>query len=337
MDQNHQVLSHQVETVNRLASKFDCVVVLTGRIGYFKVESNVQVRCFHWEQGKRVKSIIRFLKLFFKTILKEKFSVVFSHMTSVHSAFVSPITKIVGLKHYLWYAHTSNGIFLKISKIFIDGIITSTPGSCPISGKKVFPIGQAIDSKKFVRHVKDFTSIRNLIHIGRFDPSKNVETIIKVVEMLRFNQNGLNLAIIGSPSTTPHRIKTQDIIKKYSSNPNYQWLKFTSHISRNLIPKALEHADCFIHAFQGSLDKTLVEATFSGLPVITVNNEYRNLFGSWSKESSSSLATLEVEARSFFEASASEIEAEINRRYLIAIENHEISGWIDRLVAILRT
>ncbi len=43
----------------------------------------------------------------------------------------------------------------------------------------------------------------------------------------------------------------------------------------------LQTYDCFIHSFQGSLDKTIVEATFLGLPVITINNEYRNIFGSW--------------------------------------------------------
>jgi hypothetical protein len=70
-------------------------------------------------------------------------------MTSVQSAFISPITRIIRLRHYLWFAHTSNGIFLKVSRLLSNGIITSTPGSCPLKGNKVYPIGQSINSKNF--------------------------------------------------------------------------------------------------------------------------------------------------------------------------------------------
>ena len=335
MDENHQVLSHQVEVVNRLANKFDQVTVLTGKVGKFNVAENVSVICFNWIEGQRLKSILKFLRIFIKTVSKEKFSVVFSHMTSVHSAFVSPITKIKGIKHYLWYAHTSNGIYLQISKLLTDGIITSTPGSCPVKGKKVFLIGQSIDVKRFIKGNRNFHEIRKLIHIGRFDPSKNIDLIIEVVDKLRDKNRDLQLEIIGSPSTEQYKLEAKKIIDKYNSN--YNWLKFTPYISRDLIPKTLLEADCFIHAFEGSLDKTLVEATFSGLPVITINNEYRQIFGSWNLNHPGNESSLEDEAMALFAIPADRLEIEIDCRYKIAVDNHEILGWVDRLVKILKS
>ena len=337
MDENHQVLSHQVEVVNLLATKFEQVTVLTGNVGKYSVGKNVRVICFNWVEGKRLKSILKFLHVFVMTISKENFSVIFSHMTSVYSAFISPITKIKRLKHYLWYAHTSNGIYLKISNLLTDGIVTSTAGSCPIKGKKVFPIGQSINSKKFIKKDRDLNDIKKLIHIGRFDPSKNIKSIIKVVENLRIDDKDLELEIVGSPSTKQHKLVAEEIINNYNFNSNYRWLKFTSHISRDSIPKTLEEADCFIHAFQGSLDKTLVEATFSGLPVVTINNEYRKFFGSWNLNMPDKSNTLEDEAELLFGLQRDKLESEINRRYQIAVESHEISGWIDRLVGILKS
>jgi len=335
MDEKHQVLSHQVEVVNWLASKFDQVTVLTGKVGKFNVAENVSVISFHWKEGQKLKSIFKFLYTFIKAISKEKFSVVFSHMTSVHSAFVSPITKIKGIKHYLWYAHTSNGIFLQISGLLTDGIITSTPGSCPIKGKKVFPIGQSIDSKKFFKRNRNLNEIRKFIHVGRFDPTKNIGLIIEVVDKLRDKNKNLQLEIIGSPSTGKYNLEAKKIIDKYDSNDC--WLKFTPYISRDLIPKTFLEADCFIHAFEGSLDKTLVEATFSGLPVITINNEYRQIFGSWNSNNPCNETSLEDEAMSLFAVPVDRLEIEIDRRYKIAVANHEILSWVDRLVRILKS
>ena len=202
MDEKSQVFSHQIELVNQLSAKFDQITVLTAQVGVCNTEKNVKVISFDWVEGKRVSSLLRFLKIFIKTIRSEKFTVLFSHMTSVQSAFISPITRIIRLKHYLWFAHTSNGIFLKVSRLLTNGIITSTPGSCPLKGSKVFPIGQSINSQKFKKKNSNTQSVKNLVHIGRFDPSKNVRAstpdqathakrcfVIRCVKNILYSQN----------------------------------------------------------------------------------------------------------------------------------------------------
>jgi hypothetical protein len=153
MDIDSQVFSHQIEVVNLLAANFDKVTVLTAHSGKFQVAPNVQVTSSNWIEGERVRSLFRFYKSFFHIIFTGNISIIFSHMTSVQSAFTSPITRAIGIKHYLWYAHTSTNIYFRVSKLFCEGIITSTPGSCPAKGKQIFPIGQAIDSLKFAKKV----------------------------------------------------------------------------------------------------------------------------------------------------------------------------------------
>ena len=111
-------------------------------------------------------SPIFIIAILFETIvyLLKKFTVLFSHMTSVQSAFISPITRVIKLKHYLWFAHTSNGILLKVSRLLTNGIITSTRGSCPLKGSKVYPIGQSINSQKFKKKNSKAQSVKNLVH-----------------------------------------------------------------------------------------------------------------------------------------------------------------------------
>jgi glycosyltransferase involved in cell wall biosynthesis len=337
MDKNSQVFSHQIDLVNKLANYFDSVTVLTGEVGVCRVSNNVKVVNFKWVSGKRVSSLLRFLVIFLKTIQKDKYSVLFSHMTSTHSAFISPITKLLRLKHYLWYAHTSNGLYLRVSKLLTNGIITSTPGSCLLTGKNIYPIGQSIDKNIFEKQVNTNYPIKNLIHTGRLDPSKKIDLIIEGVESLRRRYPELTLEIVGSPSSDKYKKHSQDLISKYSSNPYNSWIKFISYISRESLPQLLQSKDGFIHRFQGSLDKTLVEATFSGLPVITINREYLNIFGSWGSCDNFSDLTLESEALALFKMSEEDVKSEIDRRYALAVSQHEVTGWVDRLVKILKS
>ena len=66
MDESSQLFSHQVAVVNQLAKLFEEVTVLTGKIGYYKVDSNVKVYSSRWQNGKRIQSIINFLTIFLK-------------------------------------------------------------------------------------------------------------------------------------------------------------------------------------------------------------------------------------------------------------------------------
>ena len=201
MDEKSQVFSHQVDVVNKLADKYDQVTVLTGLIGTYKVSSNVKVFSCNWIAGKRFFSLYRFMMKFFQLLGSNKFTCIFSHITSVQSTFISPITRVLRIRHYLWYAHTSDNIYLQISRALTNGIITSTPGSCPIKGRKVYAIGQSVDSKFFNKKLRLETPIIKLIHIGRFDPSKNIESIVAEIKQLRDEHPGLKLNIIGSPSS----------------------------------------------------------------------------------------------------------------------------------------
>jgi len=335
MDEKHQVFSHQIDLVNKFASYFDSVTVLTGHVGVCRVSDNVRVINFKWVAGKRVPSLLRFLTVFLRTVIKNRYLVLFSHMTSTYSAFVSPVTRLFRLKHYLWYAHTSDGVYLRVSKLLTNGIITSTSGSCPLVGKKIFPIGQSIDKNKFQKQQQANYPIKNLIHAGRFDPSKNIDLIIESVESLKKNYPNLSLEIVGSPSSDLYKHYSQNLISKFSSDPFSSWLKFTSYVPREELPKLFTGKDGFIHSFQGSLDKTLIEATFSGLPVITINREYLNIFGSWGCGHNYGDLTLESEALALIEMPEDDVKREIDRRYILAVEQHEVSGWVDRLVKIL--
>ena len=67
-------------------------------------------------------------------------------------------------------------------------------------------------------------------------------------------------------------------------------------------------------------------------PVVTRNLGYLEEFGTWSNSFSSNL---ELELKSLLKWSNQEISYEVNRRHKIAIENHDLSSWVEKLNSIL--
>ena len=283
MDELSQVLSHQIGIVNELSKSFDKVTVLTGKIGSYNVSPNVRVFSSNWESGKRLSSAVKFMFVFLRLLVLNRFSVIFSHMTSVQAALISPIARILRIKHLLWYTHTSDNFALRVCNLFTNGILTATAGSCPLSSSKVHVIGHSIDTRIFKRKSSPNFPISSFVHVGRFDPSKNIRLIIETLQNLRVTKSDVNFTNIGLPSGEANVTYYQNIISKFERDKNSTWLKFESSVSRLTLPNLLDNFDCFIHAFDGSLDKAVLEATFIGLPVVTINPEYKKIFGSWDR------------------------------------------------------
>lgn len=325
MDQNHPIFSHQVQAVCAISQFYSEVTVITGKVGDFEVPSNVKVIDTNWTTGKNIGNVYRFLFNAFKYVLRTRVAV-FSHMTEVQSALIAPLTKFLRIPHYLWYAHKSESRYLLWCHWWLDGIITSSAGSCPVSGLKVHAIGQGIDPVMFQPQVerKEFTNFP-LIHFGRFDPSKNILEIINVCE--KFIKKGFNLTFtqVGSPSTTNYERIANEIKSNHEST---SWITFLPSLPRQELSNMLSRSYAMIHAFRGSLDKTLIEATMQKIPVITLNEEYLEIFGRWSNHP---ILSLENELETVIGLTPRLISGELHRRYEIAIQSHSLSHWAESL------
>ena len=334
MDENDPVLSQQTQVVTRLVEKCSKVTVITGRVGNYQKIPNLTVINSNWIAGKNFTNALKFLYKTTLFLIHYRPQVIFSHMTEVQSFLISIISYFLGIRHYLWYAHTSKSFYLKWNHILLNGIITSTPGSCPIVGAKIHSIGQAIDTEQFpIRNLKDF-KLNRLVHIGRFDRSKDVAQIISEVEIARYSFPEITLTLIGTSSNSKEKIYADGIKKDSKIAIHEGWLIFTGAILRNEAPKILIENDIFIHAYQGSLDKTLVEATMAGLPVVTINLEYHSEFGVWGSkdEFHNSLATQIQYLKSL---TSNELALELMVRRKIAVKNHSLDQWIEKLIVVL--
>lgn len=338
MNESSMVFSHQKEVVRRLSKKFSDTFVITADEDVGTEVPGVSVFTTAWRRGARIKNVVKFYRVALPIILKNrKDLIVFSHMTEVQSFLLSPWCRILHIPHYLWYAHASRSLLLVATYPLIDGVITSTVGSCPLRGMKVYPIGQAIDEANLKGRFSEikFPPLR-WYHVGRVDPSKNIDLLISVFARLRTIGWDLKLDIYGAPSSEKSKDYLANLLSKYQQDINLKWLCFRGSIERHQLSTIANDHDGFVHAFQGSLDKAVLEAILCKRIVVSINPEYIREFTSDNPVGENLHERLFVGMTEVLSMTPQAISNAIELRYESCRNDHTLNRWIVELCRILK-
>jgi glycosyltransferase involved in cell wall biosynthesis len=332
LDPTNTIFGHQREIVEKLSIKFVSTAVISAHGSQVKMKNLNDKDILHlvinWEENKSIKNILRAYLVFIKALYCFRPQLVFFHMTDTLAAMFSPLLALLRIPQALWYAHASNSKFLKISRLFIKMIVSSTPGSFPEKDEKVRYIGQSINTELFSFQERSLESPIHAIYFGRFDPSKNLDRVIET-SLINSDNEGLidSLTIMGTPSNQKADSYKNGLERRFKSLIENQKLCFNPSVPRSTIPDLTRGYNLFIHSFEGSLDKVLLEATLLGLPVVTVNQEYIKEFGHWSNSGSS----LKEELLGYLDSDLEHRKATVLKRHKLVSENHGIDRWIEKL------
>ena len=322
MDPSHPALAHQFDTVVKLSRNFEKITVLTTKYNGDLVPENVSILVVKWKQGHNFKNIIALNRKFLQIRNLTNYIHVFFHMTPNHSLALLLTLKMLRKKNILWYAHAFRPAGLAFLVKHVDSIVTSTSGSFPISSNKVNYIGQGIDLEIFNLNPKKIRfnhSKRNFVYAGRMDKSKGVQEIIDLLREIRQNYD-IELTLIGNNS------------EHFKLSEGLNWIHAMPSVPRKDLPNELIKHDVFIHNFIGSLDKVLIENAMLRMPIITSNLEFANSFELFSKNSSKNLLDQIV---GYLESDFSSINTVLEKNYQNALQNHNLSAWINKLTAVI--
>lgn len=331
MNVNDAIFSHQFDICKKLSEEFNHITVITNYVGNNSIINNVTIHNVDWNSQTKIKSTMKFLMIFLEVLFFEKPNIIFYHMTEVQCALTSPIARLMHIRNYLWYAHASKSKYLNFSKYFVNGILTSTRGSCPILGDKIKYIGQSIDQNLFTFRSHELSSPLKLCHVGRLDKSKNILKLLDFSHDLNELGYKNTFILIGEPSPGSEKDNYLSAIKEYSSLKNVD-LEFFGNKSRLEIPAILHEMDFFVHAYTGSLDKALLEATMCGVPVLTLNREYMHLFPKFFKDQDVSLFE---QFLSYFQMNFKERIRQLLEMKSIVERQHSLDQWTSKLITII--
>lgn len=341
MNSKDAVFPHQIGIVAELASKWDRVFVITYSANSDEIRllpPNVILADLNWHKGPKSVAILKLFYFFLRVTLTRDHVVLFSYMTETLSALIAPLAKLLRIRHVLWYAHASKPRRLIWCHLWVDKLVTSTPGSCPITSKKVIPIGQAVDHAVFSctdKKVKKNLNKTQVVHVGRIDPSKNIEIIIELfIEKLASKTSVLHL--IGTNSKK-HIYYSSSLKSRFKSQVDSGQIIFHGKKDQVFISEVLCQSDIFLHAFSGSLDKTLIEAILSKTFVISSNQAFIKEFGCLGKvpKSNDRSVFLSQELDIYQKSDVSELQSIVERRYQLALNNHTRRQWLRKLNQVL--
>lgn len=206
-----------------------------------------------------------------------KYDGVFIHMNPEYAILGGRFWKKNGKKILLWYVHKSVSWKLKFAERRVDRIFTASKESFRLPSKKVDVVGHGIDTDlfSFSRSPHEKETLR-LLTIGRISRSKDLVTLLySIARLAQKLELSVSFDIVGEPITA------EDAAYKKELEALVQLLGISTYVSfiggkrHGDLPRIYQTHDALLHASKtGSLDKTVLEALATGMPVFSSSEAY---------------------------------------------------------------
>ena len=201
IDLNDDVLGFMHGWIAEFARNCESVTAVCLKMGEHNLPPNVKVLSLGKERGKsRLKYVFNFYKYLWQE--RKNYDKVFVHMNYEYVVMGGIFWRILRKKIGLWYAHGKVPFQLRLAEKLTHVIFSSTKSGCRLVSPKINVIGQGIDTEKLL--ITDYewrlNNRNKIISIGRISPSKDYETLIKAVEILKNQGIKLKAEIIGGPA-----------------------------------------------------------------------------------------------------------------------------------------
>ncbi len=285
VDKNDDVLGFMHGWITEFSKHCESLIVICLEEGDHDLPKNVKVLSLGKEdQADREKYISNFYKYIW--LERNSYDAVFVHMNPEYVVLGGLFWRLWGKKIGLWYAHGYVPWTLQIARIFVNNIFTSTKSGCRINSRKIKVIGQGIDIEKFnderIKPNDPDTPFR-IVTIGRISPSKDYETLIMAADILRDRGIKFKIDIVGGLGLTNQGSYFQKLDHLVVVKELGRFITFVGPIPNENILPYLHRADLFVNMGQtGSLDKAVLEAMSTGLPILTCNEAFAEVLGDYS-------------------------------------------------------
>lgn len=207
----------------------------------------------------RIQYSSRFIVLIWK--LRYEYDAVFVHMNPEYVVLGGLFWRAWGKRIVLWYTHKSVNLKLRIAALLANAILTASKESFRLKSSKVRVMGHGIDTDFFS---PDANAVRGdwLLSVGRLMPSKRHDLAIRAAAL-----SGRELRIIGDG---PERKNLEDLARSLGAR-----VRFLGGLTQAHLRDEYRRAAFLVHTSEtGSLDKVVLEALATDLPVITTSGAY---------------------------------------------------------------
>lgn len=203
----------------------------------------------------------------------------FCHMNPEYTILSAPLARIFRKKTISWYTHKQVNWRRRLMELLTNKIITASAVSFrqPWFPKKVLVIGHGIDTDLFnISEDKNNSSDFNIVSVGRISPTKDYESIIKALDILK--DKNIKLKIIGDVILEFQRQYLDSLKEMVKIMSLDDQVEFVGWIANQSMPIYYQQTDLFINmSGTGSVDKVVLEAMSCGCLVLTSNEAFATI------------------------------------------------------------
>ncbi|OGH59423.1 MAG: hypothetical protein A2725_01180 [Candidatus Magasanikbacteria bacterium RIFCSPHIGHO2_01_FULL_33_34] len=275
--------------LREFSKQADKVYVIANKVGEYNLPDNVVVSSLKKEEDiSRFKRIFIFWSLLFKYLPKVRSVLI--HMCPEYIVYGGWVARLFGKKVGIWYLHKSLTWKLKLSHIITNYVFTAHIDGFPIKSHKVIATGHGIDLNIFSNIESREVSPRLvslgmkddefvMLTVGRVSSSKNLLILVKSVIILQKKlDKKVRFLIVGEPYLDEDREYLEELKSYLKREQEEELVEFVGKVPYENIVEYYKRADLFLNASRtGGVDKAVLEAMASGLPVITSNFTFKNI------------------------------------------------------------
>ncbi len=338
IDRTDDLLGFMHGWITEFARQSPLVTAVGLSVGKYDLPSNVRV--FSLGKEHHV-SRLRYVYNLYRIIWRErsKYDAVFVHMNEVYVLLGAIVWRIMGKKVSLWYAHGSVSTSLRIATFLVHIIFTSTESGFRIKTSKKKVVGQAIDIERFSPSGFPKNKLFTLITVGRISPSKDLETLVRAVSILAKKGKIVRVVIVGKPalsSDADYYAKIKMLIKELSLENSFD---FIGSVANDEIVPHLRQSDLFVNMGKtGSLDKAILEAMATSLPILTCNEALYEVLGEYADE----LIYHKNDSQALAERITSIMDLSDEERQLlggslreIVVKHHSLRSFVGKILSLI--
>lgn len=252
---------------------------------------NTEIFSLGKETGvNRYGRFVEFQKLAQKLVPKA--NGIFCHMNPEYTINIWPYAKFFHKKIVSWYTHGKITWKVRLMEKMADSILTASEDSFTLPSKKKKIIGHGIDTETFkplLREARDSSyaatpegdqkNILKILTVGRISPTKDVESLIKAVDILhKEGIKNIRLKIVGAPPLSKHFPYYESLRQMVRRMELESMIEFIGPVPNKDVAAYYQDADLFINlSGTASIDKAVLEAMACGCMALTSNSAFRSL------------------------------------------------------------
>ena len=278
LDKNDPTLGFFHRWVEEFAKDCESVQVICLQAGEYSLPINVHVHSLGKEKGKAsaFTYMVRFKLLIWK--LRNDYDEVFVHMNPEYIVIGGLFWRLWGKRIGLWYLHKSVTLRLRIAEVFANVIFTASTESFRLVTPKLKIVGHGIDLKQFKAADRAKQEEMQILTTGRVAPAKHVLEMLAALDVLQTRNIPFHFTIAGGPGTPADEKYVQELQEVITTKPYHAHVSFLGAVPHEQIPRLLADSDLFINlSTTGSMDKAVLEAFASEVPVVTSNEAFRTI------------------------------------------------------------